>query len=122
MKKFIRTTEWRNFVVKHIMQIRTSATKPISSRKLSQKLNKCESYINKIKTGQTLPSPEKLFEICEYFDNIPAEFFSDDNNTHEKNEPEELYFSLGSKKPHINYRFCKKLAWNNGEKQIKTVQ
>lgn len=116
MKEFIRTSEWKNFVVKRITQLRTATPKPISSRKLSQELNKCESYINKIETGQTLPSLEKLFEICEYFDITPAEFFSDNTNPYEKSEMEELYSAMDSDSRTLLTLLAKKLAGNNKKK------
>lgn len=48
----------------------------ITEYELSMQLGRCRSYINKITTCKTLPSMKGFFEICDYFQLTPEEFFS----------------------------------------------
>lgn len=53
----------------------------ISERRLSHRLGHSDSYIHQITSYNTptLPSMESFFEICEYFQITPAEFFAEDS-------------------------------------------
>ena len=48
----------------------------VTEYELSMQLGRCRSYINKITSGKALPSMKGLFEICDYFQMTPEEFFS----------------------------------------------
>lgn len=48
----------------------------ISEHRLSLELGKSGSYIRAITNGITLPSVKELFNIIDYFDMSPAEFFA----------------------------------------------
>jgi len=50
--------------------------KGISEHRLSLELGKSGSYIRSITSGATLPSMKELFNIMEYFDMTPSEFFA----------------------------------------------
>lgn len=99
-----------------ISNLRMYKNDKLSSRKLSQELNQCESYINKIESGRALPSMEMFFKICEYFEITPAEFFSDDTDPHEKSELEELYSAMDSDNRKLLLTLARKLAGSNVKK------
>lgn len=42
---------------------------------LSAAIGKSSSYINKITSGKSLPAMDAFFDICDYFDVTPEEFF-----------------------------------------------
>ena len=47
----------------------------LSARELSLALGQGSGYINNIENGRNLPSMSMFFEICEYLDLSPGEFF-----------------------------------------------
>ncbi len=49
--------------------------KGISAREMSLSLGQGTGYINNIENGHNLPSLSMLFEICEYLETTPNEFF-----------------------------------------------
>ena len=49
--------------------------KGISAREMSLSLGQGSSYINDIENGRALPSIGMFFEICEYLEVTPYEFF-----------------------------------------------
>lgn len=51
--------------------------KGVSARDMSLSLGQNAGYINHIENRQAFPSLPVFFNICEYFDITPAEFFSD---------------------------------------------
>ena len=50
--------------------------KDVSEHKMSLDLDKSGSYIRLITSGASLPSVKELFNIIEYLDVTPAEFFA----------------------------------------------
>lgn len=68
-------------VSKNIELLRTRITelrlaKNVSEHRMSLDLDKSGSYIRLITSGAALPSVKELFNIIEYLDITPAEFFS----------------------------------------------
>ena len=57
---------------------------PKRFRKLSYAIGQRAGYINKIETGQSLPSLSGLYYICKYFGITPKEFFDDGQRAPEK--------------------------------------
>lgn len=53
--------------------------KNLSEYQLSLELGKCKTYIQAISSGKSLPSFDAFFDLCEYFQLTPAEFFSQDS-------------------------------------------
>lgn len=49
--------------------------KNISAREMSLSIGQGRGYINNIENGHNLPSMAMFFEICEYLEISPAEFF-----------------------------------------------
>lgn len=47
----------------------------ISARDMSLSLGLSEGYINKVENGKMLPTMSTFFEICDYLDITPQEFF-----------------------------------------------
>lgn len=117
MKEFESIEEWKSFFSERVSGLRRSKNDKLSSRKLSQELNQCESYINKIETGRSLPSMEMFFKICEYFDITPSEFFMDTADPHLKSEIEELYSSMSSGSRILLMELAKKLAASDEKKE-----
>lgn len=114
MKEFKSIDDWKRFFSERVTGLRTSRNSKLSSRKLSQELNQCESYINKIETGRTLPSMEMFFKICEYFDITPSDFFQDTADPKQKSELEELYSSMSSESRILLMQLAKKLVASDG--------
>ncbi len=52
----------------------------ISEYQLSLDLGHSQSYIHSITSGRNLPSMEAFFDICNYFNLTPSEFFDIDMN------------------------------------------
>lgn len=61
------------FVRDRITELRMQAD--ISEYQLSLELGHSKSYIQSISSGRTSPSMTAFFEICDYFDISPLEFF-----------------------------------------------
>lgn len=64
---------YQEFVKNRITELRM--TKNISERELSFSIGKTGNYINKIASGKSLPGMDSFFDICEYFEITPFEFF-----------------------------------------------
>lgn len=58
---------------KRIMELRT--VKGVSAREMSLSLGQAVGYINNIENSNNLPSMAMFFEICEYLEVSPQEFF-----------------------------------------------
>ena len=54
--------------------------KGVSEYQMSLDLGHSRGYIQNISSGKSLPSVEGLFEICDYFEIIPQQFFDDGVN------------------------------------------
>ena len=50
--------------------------KNISEYQLSLELGKCKTYIQAITSGKSLPSFDAFFDLCDYFELTPEEFFA----------------------------------------------
>ena len=71
--------EFETFVRDRVVALHMGLPQKISARKLSY-----AGYINKIETGQSLPSLSGLYYICKYFGITPKEFFDDGQRAPEK--------------------------------------
>jgi len=54
--------------------------KKVSAREMSLSIGQSANYINKIENGITLPSMAALFDICDYLEISPKDFFDTENN------------------------------------------
>ena len=76
--------------------------KGISAREMSLALGQNVNYINLIENGKRSPSFELFFDICDFFDITPEDFFKYDNytldnsNTGLENDNQNMFFSLTS--------------------------
>ena len=66
------------FLRERITQLRLR--KGVSEYQMSLDLGHSRGYIQNISSGKSLPSVEGLFEICDYFELTPAQFFDDSND------------------------------------------
>lgn len=66
------------FVRNRITELRLK--KDISEYQMSLDLGKNKSYIQGISSGRSMPSMKQFFEICDYLEITPLEFFSTDKN------------------------------------------
>jgi len=75
------TLLYKTYLRERITELR--GQRGVSEHRLSLELGKSGSYIRSITSGATMPSMKELFNIMEYFDVSPSEFFAglDDNNT-----------------------------------------
>lgn len=69
------------FVRNRITELRLK--KDISEYQMSLDLGKNKSYIQGISSGRSMPSMKQFFEICEYLEITPKDFF----NTEKKERP-----------------------------------
>lgn len=67
--------DYKKFVRERITQLRLEQN--LSEYQLSLSLGKCKTYIQAISSGKSLPAMEPFFDICDYFELTPAEFFND---------------------------------------------
>ena len=72
-------TKYIEFVRSRITELRIK--KDVSEHKMSLDLDKSGSYIRGISSGAALPSTKELFNIIEYFEMTPSEFFAPLDNT-----------------------------------------
>ena len=65
------------FISNRISMLRTS--KDVSEYEMSLSLGFSRNYIQKISSGQSLPSLPSLLRICDFFGITPKEFFDEDS-------------------------------------------
>ena len=63
----------KEMFVKRLTALRMQ--KDVSAREMSISLGQSPGYINNIENGINLPSMSMFFDICDYFDITPQEFF-----------------------------------------------
>lgn len=64
-----------SFIGERITELRLK--KDVSEYKMSYDLGKNKNYIRTITSGQALPSVNELFNIFDYFEMTPAQFFDE---------------------------------------------
>ena len=64
-----------SFIRERITQLRIQ--KGVSESQMSLDLGHSRGYVQNISRGQSLPSYDGLFEICDYFGISPQQFFND---------------------------------------------
>ncbi len=57
---------------------RLRSQKNVSARKMSLALGQNKGYINTIERGRSMPSMAIFYDICDYLEISPADFFSND--------------------------------------------
>lgn len=65
---------YAEFLFQRLLKLRES--KGISERDMSLSIGQSKGYINKIDNRLMLPSMSAFFNICDYFDITPEEFFN----------------------------------------------
>lgn len=77
--------DYKQFLRNRITSLRLE--KGISEYQLSLELGKCKTYIQAISSGKSLPSFDVFFDLCEYFNITPDEFFAvhDDDTRNRRN-------------------------------------
>ena len=55
-------------------------TKGLSEYQVSLDLGRSQGYLHSITSGKNLPSMEAFFDICNYFELTPSEFFDSELN------------------------------------------
>lgn len=70
------------YISERISQLRNK--KSVSARDMSLSLGQSENYINMIENKKTLPSMISFFNICEYFNISPSDFFAEEIENPEK--------------------------------------
>lgn len=66
-----------NFIPERITQLRLQRN--ISEYQLSLELGLSRGYVQALTSGRSMPSVKQLFNIMDYFDMTPSEFFDDEN-------------------------------------------
>jgi len=73
-KTMLEQTIWaKNGFAKRLTELRTK--RGVSARDMSLSMGMASNYINGIENGDTMPSMSMFFEICEYLQITPMEFF-----------------------------------------------
>ena len=72
-------TKYEDFIRSRITDLRLR--KNVSEHRMSLDLDKSGSYIRGISSGAALPSTKELFNIIEYFEMTPSEFFAPIDHT-----------------------------------------
>lgn len=67
-----------NFIRERITELRFARN--VSEYQMSAELGKSSGYVQAITSGRTMPSMEQLFNIIDYFDMTPSEFFDPANH------------------------------------------
>lgn len=67
----------KDFIASRISQLRVE--RDVSEYQMSAELGKSPGYVQAITSGRTMPSVEQLFNIIDYFEMTPAEFFDPAN-------------------------------------------
>ena len=84
-----------NDLVIRIKQARERAN--LSARELSLRLNKNDSYINKVESKEFCPTIDMIFKIIECCNSTPEEFFYRDFLTYQEDKKLINYFNKLSK-------------------------
>ena len=66
----------KKYVADRITELRIK--KNVSEYQMSLDLGKNKSYIQNISSGRSLPSMSQFYEICQYFDITPHQFFDEE--------------------------------------------
>lgn len=66
------------FIRERITELRLARN--VSEYQMSAELGKSSGYVQAITSGRTMPSIEQLFNIIDYFDMTPSEFFDPANH------------------------------------------
>lgn len=69
------------FFPERLAQLRTH--KGVSARDMSLSIGQTENYINQIENKHSLPSMSSFFNICDYLEVSPSEFFNEGINNPE---------------------------------------
>ncbi len=67
---------YENLIANRLARLRTE--KGVSAREMSLDIGQNSSYINRIENGNSMPSMQGFFYICEYLGVTPSEFFASD--------------------------------------------
>lgn len=67
----------QNFIPRRITQLRLQ--RDISEYQLSLELGLSRGYVQALTSGRSMPSIKQLFNIMDYFDLKPAEFFREED-------------------------------------------
>ena len=73
---------YEKFLSDRIAELRTQ--KGVSARDMSLTLGQANNYINTIENNKALPSMQSFFNICEFFNISPQEFFDEGSRCPEK--------------------------------------
>lgn len=66
--------QYKKHIRKHINELRIE--KNVTEKQMSLDLGRSRTYINNVVNGRTMPALRQLFEIMDYFEVTPYEFFS----------------------------------------------
>ena len=69
---------YEDFLYSRLSQLRIK--NGVSARSMSLSLGQNPGYINDIENRKSLPSVSELFNICDFLDVTPTEFFDKGNN------------------------------------------
>lgn len=91
--------------------------KNISEYRLSTEIGKCKTYIQTISSGKSLPSFEAFFDLCDYFEMTPAEFFTESADSEQLRRIRHKLNSLSCEDLELIERLLDRLLCNATEKE-----
>lgn len=71
--------DYRQYLRERLTSLRLE--KNISEYHLSMEIGKSKTYMQTISSGKSLPSFEAFFDLCDYFEMSPAEFFTESGDS-----------------------------------------
>lgn len=87
----------------------------ISARTMSIELGQNFSYINRIENGKAMPSLNQFFNICEYLNITPGDFFNEEKNHYTKSQ--ELFLETEKLTPDMAKSFLEIMKRINNKNQ-----
>ncbi len=88
--------------------------KGVSAREMSLDLGQNESYINRNENGKSLPSLTQFFNICDYLNITPGDFFDDGKQNMQTMIP--LLHEAEKLSPEMMMHFLEIMKWGNSKK------
>ena len=101
------TTKEMEGFAERLSQLRNA--KGVSGREMSLSMGQAAGYVNNIENGNNLPSLAMFFEICEYLNVSPQEFFSYTRRG-EKDMFKDVLQKLSSEDKDLVLKLAEKLA------------
>lgn len=89
----------------------------ISEYRLSTEIGRCKTYIQAISSGKSLPSFEAFFDLCDYFEMTPAEFFTESVDSEQQKRIQRKLSALSCEDLSLIDQLLDRFSENNAGKE-----